>query len=148
MELDYRATALPDKRLLTEFLIEAFGFLSIVLAANCSLVVTVFPKRTGHIICNVQLKAEPVTSVTRFSMPLEPNIDILPLSSSLSHLHIFQVAQLLLTWIFCPRCALTNLHTFVCFYTVHHTQFYKGHIFPQYGFHKWSGPGIIPATPI
>ena len=59
------------------------------------------------------LSVEQVSWLIRSSMSLEPNLSTMPLSSALSQLHTFWMAQLLLT----PhlRCAKLNLQTFTSF---------------------------------
>ena len=62
------------------------------------------------------LSVDPITYVTRFSMPLEPSFGTRPLSSALSQLHTLCVAQLLLTpQIIFLRCAQINLQFFAHF---------------------------------
>ena len=54
---------------------------------------------------------EPVSHVTRLSMPLEPSLYTMPPSFALSQLHTICVAQLLQTpLLIYQRCAQLNLH--------------------------------------
>ena len=92
------------------------------------------------------LLVEPVTHVTRFSIPLGAK----PwLSSTLSQLHTLCVVQLLpRPWIIFLRCAPTNLHTFFCLLcTFNHTQSYRAaYIIIPNSFHKLPRPGLEPAS--